>query len=188
MVPMFVKRTILYGMIVFIACFFVAACSNNTNTASSSVPTQPILVQGTSIPSTPGVGPTVILTPTRVPGGNEQSQLVTLRDRILTITRMSKQAGTDSNSIAIDLTITIKNTSTKTISNDAAYFQLISAEGDAFGLESQEVPNFFGSIASQSSRSGTIIFQVPVGAISGMRLMYRPEVSTETIFVPLNLA
>ena len=188
MVPISVKHRILYGMMVFVACILIAACSNNTNSDSSAVTTQPTLVQGTSIPSTPGVGPTVILTPTRIPGGNEQSQLVTLPDRTLAITRMSKQAGTDSNSIAIDLTITIKNTSAKIISNDAAYFQLISAEGDAFGLESKEVPNFWGSIASQSSRSGTIIFQVPVGAINGMRLMYRPEVSTETIFVPLNLA
>ena len=91
------------------------------NTASSPVPTQPVLVQGTSIASTPGVGPTVILTPTRVPGGNRHSQLVTLSDRILTITNMSKQLGTDSNSIAINLTITLKNT-TKTISNDAGIF------------------------------------------------------------------
>ncbi|MGZ6365385.1 MAG: DUF4352 domain-containing protein [Ktedonobacteraceae bacterium] len=188
MVPISVKRTILYGMIVFVACFLIAACSNNTNSDSSAVTTQPTLVQGTSIPSTPGVGPTVILTPTRIPGGNEQSQLVTLPDRILTITRMSKQAGTDSNSVAINLTITIKNTGAKSIGNDAAYFQLISAEGDIFGLESKETLNFFGAIAPQSSRSGTIIFQIPAGAIHGMRLMYRPDISTETIFVPLNLA
>lgn len=187
MVPIFGRRTILYGMIVLIACFLIAACSNNTSTASSSVPTQPTLVQGTSIPSTPGVGPTVILTPTMIPGGNGQSQLITLSDRILTIMHMSKQAGTDSNSITINLTLTIKNTGAKTIGNDAAYFQLISAEGDAFGLVTKEASNFFGPIATQSSRSGTIIFQIPAGAINGMRLMYRPDASTETIFVPLNL-
>jgi Domain of unknown function (DUF4352) len=157
------------------------------NTASNSVPTQPVLVQGTSITSTPGIGPTVILTPTRVPGGNMQSQLVTLPDRILTITNVSKRVGTDSSSIIINLTITIKNTGAKTINNDAAYFQLTGAEGDAFGLQSRVVPNFFGTIASQSSRSGTIIFLVPAGAVNGMRLQYRPEVTTETIFVSLNL-
>ena len=186
--PILGKRTILYGMITFIACFLIAACSNNTKSVSNSVPIQPTLVQGTSIPSTPGVGPTVILTPTRIPGGNGQSQLVTLSDRVLSITRMGKLEGTDTNSIAINLTITIKNTSAKAISNNTAYFQLISAEGDAFGLGSKQVSNFFGPIASQSSRSGTIIFQIPAGAINGIRLMYRPDVSTETIFVPLNLA
>jgi Domain of unknown function (DUF4352) len=172
-------------MIVFTACFLIAACSNNT--ASSPVPTKLVVAQGTSIASTPGIGPTVILTPTKVPGGTEQSQLVTLPDRVIAITNMSKQVGTESTSIAINLTITIKNTSAKTIRNDAAYFQLISAEGDAFGLASKEAANFFGSIASQNSRSGTIIFQVPTGAVKGIRLMYRPEFSTETIFVPLNL-
>ena len=101
---------------------------------------------------------------------------------------MSKQQGTESNSISINLTITVKNTGTKTINNDAAYYQLISAEGDAFGLHSDAAQKFFGSIASQSSRSGTIVFQVPAGAISGMRLMYRPGGSSETIFVPLNLS
>ena len=72
--------------------------------------------------STPGIGPAVILTPTKVSGGNEHSQLVTLPDRILTITNVSKQTGADSSSIAINLTITIKNTSAKTINNDATYF------------------------------------------------------------------
>src|SRR5260370_42482570 len=101
---------------------------------------------------------------------------------------MGKQVGTESKSIAINLTITIKNTGAKKINNDAAYFQLISAEGDAFGLQSNVTSNFFGSISSQGSRSGTIIFQVPSGAINGIRLMYRPDVSTDTIFVNLNLA
>ncbi len=183
MIHFHLKRTLLYGILV-LACLLIAACSSNS--AGSPVPTRPVVVQGTSIASTPGIGPTVIQTPTRVPGGNEQSQLITLPDRILTIANISKQAG--NNSVAINLTITIKNTSAKTIHNDAAYFQLISAEGDTFGLQSNEAPNFFGSIASQNSRSGTITFQIPAGAMSGARLMYRPDVATETIFVPLNLA
>ena len=186
MVAFYLKHKIICGMLVSLSCLLVTACSNNT--VSSPSPTQPVVVQGTSIASTPGIGPTVILTPTKVPGGNEQSQLVTLLDRVISITNMSKQAGTDSNSIAINLKITIKNTGAKTINNDAAYFQLISAEGDAFGLQSNAASNFFGSISSQSSRSGTIIFQIPSGAINGIRLMYRPDVSTDTIFVNLNLA
>ena len=187
MIPIYLKRKIPFGMLVILLCLLISACSTNTVSGPDPSPTQPALVQSTSIASTPGIGPTIILTPTKVPGGNEQSQLVTLPDRIITITNMSKQVGIDSNSIAINLTITIKNTGAKIISNNAAYFQLISAEGDAFGLQSPDAPNFFGPIASQSSRSGIIIFQVPAGAINGIRLMYRPEVSTETIFMPLNI-
>ena len=185
MIPIFLKRMVPCGIITLLFCLLVTACTMDT--ASSPVPTQPVLVQGTSIASTPGIGPAVILTPTRVPGGNIHSQLVTLPDRILTITNVSKQVGTGSSSITINLTITIKNIGTKTINNDAAYFQLTGTEGDAFGLQSSVVPNFFGVIASQSSRSGTIIFKVPAGAVNGMRLLYRPEITTETIFVPLNL-
>ncbi len=187
MFPNSLKHTLVYGIMVSLSCLLFISCSDNT-TVNTPPPSQQAVVQGTSIASTPGIGPTVILTPTRVPGGNQQSQLVTLPDRIITITSLSKQAGSESNSISIKLTITVKNTGAKTINNDAAYYQLMSAEGDAFGLQSDAPQNFFGSIASQSSRSGTITFEVPAGALNGMRLMYRPDVSSETIFVPLNLS
>ncbi len=181
------KHTVVYGIMVILSCLLFVSCGDNT-TAPTPTPSQPSVVQGTSIGGTPGIGPTVILTPTKVPGGNQQSQLVTLPDRIITITNLSKQAGSESNSISIKLTITVKNTGAKTISNDVSYYQLISVEGDAFGSQSSAPQSFLGSIASQSSRSGTIIFEVPAGALSGMRLMYRPDVSSETVFVPLNLS
>lgn len=187
MFPNSLKDTIVYGVMVFLTCLLFISCSANTTT-NTATPSQQVVVQGTSIASTPGIGPTVILTPTRVPGGNQQSQLVTLPDRTIAITNLSKQAGSQSNSISVHLTITVKNTGAKTINNEATYYQLISAEGDAFGLQAQATQNFFGSIVSQSSRSGTITFQVPIGALSGMRLMYRSDVSSETIFVPLNLS
>ncbi len=187
MLPNYLKRPIVYAILVFLLCLLFISCGSNT-TATTPTPSQQVVMQGTSIASTPGVGPTVILTPTRVPGGNQQSQLVNLPDRIITITSLSKQAGPESNSISINLTITVKNTSTKTINNNASYYQLISAEGDTFGLQSDAPQKFFSSIASQSSRSGTITFEVPAGAISGMRLMFRPDVSSETVFVTLNLS
>src|SRR5579859_8045536 len=112
MFPIDLKRTTLIGITALLSCLLFTACA--TSPVSNTSPTQPTVVQGTSIASTPGVGPTVILTPTRVPGGNAQSQLVTLPDRILTISSISKQAGTDSSSIAISLTLTIKNTGAKT--------------------------------------------------------------------------
>ncbi len=182
-----VKQTFVCGIAIILSCLMFVSCGDNTS-ATIPTPTQQVVVQGTSIGSTPGIGPTVILTPTRVPGGNQQSQLVTLPDRIITITNLSKQAGSESNSISIQLTMTVKNTGAKTINNDATYYQLISAEGDAFGSQSGTPQSFFGPIASQSSRSGTITFEVPAGALNGMRLMYRPDVSSETIFVPLNLS
>jgi Domain of unknown function (DUF4352) len=186
------KHTLAYGIMVFLSCLLFISCGEYTtsdnSTANTPTPSQQAVVQGTSIGGTSGNGPTVILTPTRVPGGNQQSQLVSLPDRIIAITNLTKQAGSDSNSISINLTITVKNTGLKTINNDATYYQLISAEGDTFGLQSDAPQEFFGSIAAQSSRSGTITFQVPAGALNGMRLMYRPDVSSDTTFVPLNLS
>jgi Domain of unknown function (DUF4352) len=186
MVQTNLNRTFPREIIVFLICVLITMAACSTSTVSNPVPTQPASVQGTSIASTPGIGPTIILTPTKGPGGSVNSQLVTLPDRILSITHVSKQAGTDSSSLGIDLTITIKNIGAKTIKNDATYFQLTSAEGDAFGLRSGVNSNFFGVITSQSSRSGMIIFQVPSGALNGIRLLYRPESAKETIFVPLN--
>ncbi len=185
MYPMYLKRTIPCGVMVFFSFLLLTAC---TASNSNSTPTQPPLVQGTSVASTPGVGPTVILTPTRVPGGDLHSQIVTLSDRMLTISSVSKLPESDSGLVTISLAMTIKNTSAKPIKNEADYFELDSAEGDAFGMQSSADTNFFGTIASQSSRSGTINFQVPAGAANGIRLLYRPGVTTEAVSVPLNLS
>lgn len=183
------KHMIAYGVIIVALFLLLTACDTSGITSNpSSTPTRPKVVQGTALPSTPGVGPTVILTPTIVPNGNNtHSQLVTLSDRTLIITNVSKQAGTDSSTVAISLKVTVKNTSAKPIKNQATYFQL-TAQGDIFGMQSSANSRFFGTIAPQSSRSGTIVFQVPAGAVSGIRLLYRPEVATETIFVALNLS
>jgi hypothetical protein len=181
------KRTIACGILTLVIFLLMTAC-NAPITAGNSTPTrsQPTLVQGTSLASTPGVGPTVILTPTTVTNSNARSQLVTLSDRILIISDVSKQAGADSSSLAVSLTMTIKNTGAKPIMNEAMYFQLTGADGDTFGIQSSANSDFFTSIAPQSSRTGTIVFQIPVGATNALRLMYRPEVATETVFVPLN--
>jgi hypothetical protein len=186
---MYQKRTSVIALVLFLlltACSTTA--SNPGSTSGNPNSSKPTVIYGTSIASTPGVGPTIILTPTTVPGGNPHSQLVTLVDRTLVITGVSQQAGSDSNSKEINLTMTIKNTSTKPIMNKAAFFQLIGSEGDAFGVASGATSNFFGTIAPQSSRSATIVFQVPAGAVNGLHLLYRPEVATETVSVALNFS
>jgi hypothetical protein len=86
------KRIICYGILTLPIFLLLTACNAPVTTRNSTpTPAQPTLVQGTSIASTPGFGPTVILTPTTVPNGNAHSQLVTLSDRILIISSVSKQ-------------------------------------------------------------------------------------------------
>ncbi len=183
------KHIVAYGVIIVALFLLLTACDTSGTTGNpGSTPTQPKVVQGTALPSTPEIVPTVILTPTIVPNGNNShSQLVTLSDRTLIITNASKKSGTDNNTVVISLTVMVKNTSAKPIKNRATYFQL-TAQGDVFGMHSSANSSFFGTIAKQSSRSGTIVFQVPAGAVNGISLLYRPEVATETVFVSLNLS
>ena len=179
--------------------FILAACggsdtsgsaqTNNGNTkatgiASTAIVSSPVVSTPVARNTAPGTGPIVILSPTTDAAG---SQIVTLPDRTLVIRKVSKQTGVDANTTGISVTMTIKSTSTASIKNQASYFQLVGAEGDAFGLQSSATASFFGTIAAKSSRSGTIVFQVPSSAISGLRLFYRSEIASETVFVSLNV-
>ena len=179
----------------------LAACGGSGNTSSVTPTTQ----SGTVAASTPGVGPIIVQdTPTTTgttatgatattsttgtPGATSNSgQVVKLADRTLTIRQVSKQAGSDASTTGISLTITVTNTSPSPIMNEATFYQLEGAEGDSFGTQSSVSANFYGAISSQGSRQGTIVFQVPTGAVSGIHLLFRPEVATDTALIPLNL-
>ncbi len=171
----------------------LAACGDASNTNSVT----PTIQSGTVGTNTSGAGPTVIAivtvgatnanTPTSTSQGNLQKQVITLADRTLTIGQVSKQAGTDASTTGISLTLTVTSTTQSPIMNQATFYQLIGAGGDSFGAQSSVSANFYGSILPQSSRQGTIVFQVPTGAIKGIHLLYRPEVAKDTVLVALNL-
>jgi hypothetical protein len=137
--------------------------------------------------TTPGTGPTIILTPTPLPGGSSNSQMVTLPDRTLAIQRANKQQGMDANTTAIALAMTLTNTGVQAIQNQASYYLLVGSEGDIFGYQSSATSSYFGTIAPHNSRSGTIVFQVPTAALNGLRLLFRPEIAQETVFVQLQV-
>ena len=186
------KCVLVFCCCVLLLCVLVGCNTNPTTIASQNTPvSKPTQSQAgsqaTSSTVSHGVGPIVILSPTPVPGGNSSSQMIVLPDRTLMINNVSKQQGSDANSAAIVLIITIKNTSAKSIMNEASFFQLIGAEGDTFGLPSNITSSFFGAIAAKASRDGTLTFQVPTAAISGIRLLYRSEIASETVFVSLKV-
>jgi hypothetical protein len=108
-----------------------------------------------------------------------------LPDRSLVISNVSKVAGTNSGSTGISITISVKNIGTKSILNHASFYQLMVAEGDTFGLQSGTNSSFFGNIARQTARKGTLVFQVPTAALGGIRLLFRSEIAAETVFIPL---
>ncbi len=177
--------------------------SNGGSTASPAVQATPTIDQGTptagatTTVSTPvaskgngggnNTGPIVVASPSPAPGGNTHSAQVILPDRTLIINDAVKQAGTSASTVEIALKLTIKNTSQGSIKNQATYYQLIGSEGDAFGQQSSATAAFFGAIPVGSSRSGMIVFEVPAAATNGLRLLYRPEVTTDTVFVNLKI-
>ncbi len=174
----------------------LAACGDSNSTSAVT----PTLQSGTVIADTPGTGPTVIAVVTVVPTGvagntatpvpqgtqGNPQQVIRLPDRTLTIDKVSKQAGSDASTTAVSLAITVTNTGPSPILNQATFYQLVGDEGDSFGTQSSVSANFYGSIPSHGNRQGTIVFQVPTGALKGLRLLYRPEVATETTLIPLN--
>lgn len=201
----YVKRLIVCGIVV-ICLLLLTACggapTTNTTSTPTATPTQlelsanpttgvtgtPTTSSAVTTPtSTTASGPQVILTPTPVAGGGATSQLVTLADRTLTITSVSQQPGSSANTMAITLVMAIHNTGAKSIQNQASFYKLVGAEGDIFGLQSSATASFFGTIPPQGSLNGTIVFQVPMAATNGLRLLFRSEVVSETVFVPLKI-
>jgi Domain of unknown function (DUF4352) len=192
------KSTAILNICGALAIFLLlSACGGAGNTNSAT----PTIQSGTVAANTPGVGPIIVqstptaattgTTPTATrPGATPdpgQGQVIKLGDRTLTMGQVSKQAGTDASSTSISLTITVTNTSLSSILNQATFYQLEGAEGDAFGTQSSVSANFYGSIPPRGSRQGTIVFQIPTGAVKGIHLLFRPEVATDTALIPLNI-
>jgi len=121
-----------------------------------------------------------------MPDGKVSSEQVVLKDRTLVIGRVSKQNGVNAASSLIMLVLTVKNTSSKPIMNQPTFFQLMGTEGDTFSYQYNSSDNFYGTVPANSSRSGTVVFQVPSAAAHNLRLLYRPEITAETALVLLN--
>lgn len=189
-------------MVVLVACGSGSSTNNSTITSSTTAVSQhatpvstvrPTATATTIVQATrsgqPGTSPIIITSPTIVTGSNGRAQQVVLPDRVLVIANVSQQPGVDGETTAISMTILIKNTSNHTITNQASYFQLLGEEGDTFGLQLNVTGSFFGSIAANSTRSGTIVFQIPTAAVSatGLHLFYSPDVPTDKTLVSLKI-
>jgi len=164
--------------------------SASATTVAASV--TPQLVVPTSLSGTPGgtpgSRPLVITSPTPVQGGKPGSQQIVLADRILIINSVIRQQAPSTNSVLITLNLTVRNSSAKAIKNLPAYYQLMGSGDDIFGYQYNSSDTFYGSIAAHTTLDGMIVFEVPAAAASGLRLLYRPEVATETAIIPLQLA
>ncbi|MGH2493781.1 MAG: DUF4352 domain-containing protein [Ktedonobacteraceae bacterium] len=195
------KKLVPGGMILVLFLLpFLCGCagsSDNGKTGTGSAHNQgataiatitPQLVTPKSVSGSPGKGPLVISSPTTVPGGKPGSQQIILGDRTLIINNVTDQSGVSANSILITLDLAVRNTSNKAIMNQSTFFQLMGSEGDAFGYQYNSSDNFYGAIAAHTTRTGTIVFQVPTAARSSLHLLYRPEIATESAIILLKTA
>lgn len=190
-----------YGKIMLFGCMLLlVACASTGNTSGSNGSSSSswhgsasihatvlAVVKPKSVHGSPGSGPIVVTLPTPMPGSNANSEQVVLKDRTLVITSVSKQNGPNAGSSLITLVLTVKNTSDKPIMNQSTFFQLTGPEGDTFTYQYNSSDNFYGTVSANSSRNGTIQFQVPRAATSNLRLLYHPEDTTETALVSLGV-
>jgi Domain of unknown function (DUF4352) len=196
------RKNLVLGGVILVLFLLLVTCSSAGSGGMRTGTTQgqgsasvapaatitPQLVTPKSVRGSAGQGPLVISSPTPVPGGKPGSQQIVLGDRTLIINSVSKQQGVSANSTLISLDLAIQNTSAKAIMNQSTFFQLIGPEGDTFGYQYNSSDNFYGTIAAHTTRSGTIVFQVPTAATSGLRLLYRPEIATETAIISLMIS
>jgi uncharacterized protein DUF4352 len=173
------------------ACGSVASPGSNSPAAAgpaASPAATPQLVSPKPLGGSAGKGPQVISNPSRLPSGQASGQRVALNDRTLTVTRVTSRSGAIQGSILIDLDLVVRNTSGKAIQNKAAFFELIGAEGDTFGLQANNTSDdFYGTVGPHASRNGSIEFQIPAAAASNLYLLYRPEIATETVLTRLTI-
>jgi hypothetical protein len=175
-------KTSLLVAVTPVLLLFVAACSSGKDQGA------PREIAAKSAGGSSGVGPHIISNSKAPPGSGKYSiQKVVLRDRVLVINNATLQAIDSQGAASIELDLTVQSTGDNGIQNQAGFFRLIGSEGDTFGNQYNSSDAFYGAIAAHESRRGAISFKAPKAATSTLRLLYRPEVATETAIVPLNL-
>ncbi len=190
------KKLVLGGVILALLLLLVACDSAGSGSTQGQGSTRPVtaatittqLITPKTTHGSAGKGPLVISSPTPVPGGKAGSQQIVLGDRTLIINHVSKQNVANTNSTLVNLDLAVQNTSNKTIKNQSTFYQLMGPEGDIFGYQYNSSDTFYGSIAARTTRNGTIVFQLPAAATSSLRLLYRPEVASETAIIVLTVS
>src|ERR1700730_2565243 len=195
-------RRLLLGGLAVVMPLLLAACdsagggSSNGNggrgstqgsTHSAASNAGPQLVAPKDLHGSAGKGPLVISSPIPVPGGKPGSQQIVLGDRTFIINSVGKERGARAASTLINLDVAVQNTSDAAIMNQSTFYQLMGPEGDVFGYQYNSSDNFYGAIAAHTTRSGTIVFELPTAAASSLRLLYRSEIATETTIISLRV-
>ncbi|MDQ1429880.1 MAG: hypothetical protein QOF40_482 [Actinomycetota bacterium] len=117
--------------------------------------------------------------------GGTAGQPVDLSDRRLTVDAVTTPSSGDPGATVVEVKVVITNTGDAAIQNQSAFFQLMGVGGDAFGSRNAGPDPFYDPIDARASRSGSVIFEIPTAAVSNLHLLYRPEVPSDAVVVPL---
>lgn len=160
----------------------LAGCTGGqTSGASGHVGTQHSAPVPPSIVATPAGGSAGVAPVVAASGASS----VVLPDRTLTVTQAVSQPAGSSRSIRVGLAIA--NSGAGSIASDSSAFRLIGPEGDIFGAVSGSSTSLDGVITAHGTRTGTVTFQVPIAAASGLQLLYRSGSASRAAMIPLNL-
>ena len=165
-----------------VAIVSVPACSSG----SSSAP-EPRVVKPTSLGGSSGVGPLVVEPTATGPGASSEPQPVVLPDRVVTISRVSSQPGANERFRVIAIDVEIQAAGDHAILNQSSFFRLVGAGGDFFAPRTDGSDPFYEEIDARGSRAGSINFEIPKGAASGLSLFYRPEEPADAVIIPLEI-
>ena len=177
------------GPRVFVLCCVISAtivllpaCSSTPSGTAG-----PRLVTPKALGGSSGIGPRVIADAPAAPGGGTASQVVELTDRRLTIDAVTTPSAADPSTTVVEAKLAITNTGDAAIPNQAEFFQLVGSAGDAFAPRNDAADPFFAAIDARATRTGSLVFEIPGAAASNLHLLYRPELPTEAVVVPLSV-
>jgi hypothetical protein len=132
-----------------------------------------------------GIGPRVITAAPAASDGGTAGQPVDLSDRRLTVDAVTTPSSGDPGTTVVEVKVVITNTGDAAIQNQSAFFQLMGVGGDAFGSRNADADPFYDPIEARATRSGSVVFELPTAAVSNLHLLYRPEVPSDAVVVPL---
>jgi hypothetical protein len=103
---------------------------------------------------------------------------------VLTIKNVTRQAA--GNTAAVRVDVVLRNTGTHPLSDQTTHFQVMTLEGDVFQARATKQSVQRGVIAGGTSRTETLVFDLPAAGVASLRLVYRPAADTPTVLMQLH--
>ncbi len=152
------------------------------NKLAEAIPDPPGGSSTASAPSTTSTG-----TAAAPATGSNGSARVAMADRTLTVGKAVRGQGLSPDSVSVRVDLTVDNPGPGTITTSDSDFRLMGPEGDIFAAKPDSSGSIAGAIGPHGSRLGSVSFEVPAAAASGLHLLSHAGLASPTVLIPLNL-